>query len=91
MPEIGVLTRTYFPGGQVPDFPTSHAHKLNSRPEIDIYATLHFLLTLNIISISLNFKQTILIGLRINQSQCILIKNIIYFLFQNVCTSNCYI
>ena len=35
MPKKGVLTRTYFSEGLPP---TSHAHKINSRPEILIYA-----------------------------------------------------
>ena len=39
MPKIGILTRTYFVEGQVPDCPWRHMHKINSRPEINIYAT----------------------------------------------------
>ena len=42
MPKIGVLTRTYFAVGQVPDCPQHHMRiKKNSCPEIIIYAVSH--------------------------------------------------
>ena len=44
MPETGVLTRTYFVKGvKCQTAPTSHVHKINSRPEMNIYALLQSL------------------------------------------------
>ena len=44
IPEIGILSRTYFCGGSSARLPsTSHVHKMNSRPGITISAASHFI------------------------------------------------
>ena len=42
MPETGVLIRSYFARGQVPDCPDVKVRKINYRPGINIYAPSQF-------------------------------------------------